>query len=72
MTELLQRAFDEASKLPKEQQDAIASLLLQELESEREWDRAFAGSQDALKRLADEALLEDERDKTEDLDPSSL
>jgi hypothetical protein len=72
MTELLQRAFDEASKLPREQQDAIASLLLLELESEREWDRAFTGSQDALKRLADEALLEDERDKTEDLDPSSL
>lgn len=72
MTELLQRAFDEASKLPEEQQDALASLLLQELESEREWDRAFTGSQDTLKRLSDEALREDQRGSTEDLDPSNL
>lgn len=72
MTELLKKAFDEASRLPREQQDAIASLLLKELQSDRQWDRAFEKSQDALAKLADEALAEDERGDTEDLNPSSL
>jgi hypothetical protein len=72
MTELLKKAFDEASRLPREQQDAIASLLLKELQSDRHWDRAFENSQDALAKLANEALAEDERGDTEDLNPSSL
>ena len=72
MTELLKKAFDQASRLPREQQDAIASLLLRELESDRTWDRAFENSQEALAKLADEALAADERGDTEDLDPSSL
>ncbi len=72
MTELLKKAFDEASKLPREQQDAIASLLLEELKSERRWDRAFEGSQDALARLADDALAEDARGDTRELDLSDL
>lgn len=72
MTELLKKAFDEASKLPREQQDAIASLLLEELRSDRNWDRAFEGSQAALAKLANEALIEDEIGETQDLDPSKL
>lgn len=72
MTELLKKAFDEASKLPREQQDAIASLLLDELKAERRWDRAFDDSQDALAKLANDALAEDDRGETEDLDPSKL
>lgn len=72
MTELLKKAFDEASKLPREQQDAIASLLLEELKAERRWDRAFDDSQDALAKLANDARTEDDRGETEDLDPSKL
>lgn len=72
MTELLKKAFNEASKLPREQQDAIASLLLEELKSDRNWDRAFENSQDALAKLADDALAEDQRGETEDLDLSNL
>lgn len=72
MTELLKKAFEEASRLPRDQQDAIASLFLEELKAERGWDRAFDGSQDALAKLADEALAEDERGETESLDPSQL
>ena len=72
MTEVLKKAFDEASKLPREQQDAIASLLLEELKSDRNWDQAFGNSQDALAKLANDALAQDERGKTEDLDASTL
>ena len=41
MTQLLERAFTEASKLPEPEQDAVASLLLAELESEQR--RALRG-----------------------------
>ena len=58
MTQLLERAFTEASRLPEPEQDAVASLLLAELESDRRWTRSFASSQDEMSRLADEALRE--------------
>ena len=52
MTPLLERALDEISKLAPPDQDAIASLILAELEDERRWDEAFARSQTQLERLA--------------------
>lgn len=41
MTELLQQAIDEISKLSTEQQDAIASRLLAELQDEQIWQERF-------------------------------
>ena len=35
VTKLLQKAFDEAAKLPEKNQDALGSLLLDEIEEER-------------------------------------
>jgi hypothetical protein len=72
MTELLQKAFREAAKLSPEDQDALASLLLAELESERRWEKKFARSEDALVKLADEALRDDDAGHTEDLIPEEL
>jgi hypothetical protein len=46
MTTLLQRAFAEAEKLPAEDQDAIASRLLAEVEDERQWAARFAATTD--------------------------
>ena len=46
MTTLLQRAFAEAEKLPIEDQDAIASRLLAEVEDERQWNARFAATTD--------------------------
>jgi hypothetical protein len=56
MTRLLQEAFKKASELPETEQDSLAKWLLEELQSEREWDRLFAESQDILDHLAKEAL----------------
>lgn len=56
MTKLLEEAFKKASELSENEQDTLAKWLLEELESERQWDRMFAQSQDVLERLADEAL----------------
>jgi hypothetical protein len=72
MTELLKKAFDEASKLPTDQQDAIASLLLEELKSDRDWGETFDRTQDALEKLADEAIRDHRAGKTDKLDPSAL
>jgi hypothetical protein len=58
MTELLQKAFAEAAKLSREEQDALAAMLLEELASEQRWSKALASSQDKLSELADEALAE--------------
>jgi len=52
------------SKLPPETQDAIAARMLMELEDERRWDEAFAGSQDKLARMADKAMEEFKAGKT--------
>ncbi len=52
MTQLLEKVLTEIYKLPPERQDAIASIILEELEDERRWDKTFAESQDQLTKLA--------------------
>jgi hypothetical protein len=64
MTELLEKEFSEVSKLDESQQNSFARWLLEELASERRWEKAFNDSQDLLSRLADEALAEYQADKT--------
>ena len=68
MTELLEKAFAEASKLPQEAQDMLARMLLDNLLAEEKWDDAFAKSQDKLAQLADEALNEYRDGKTKALE----
>lgn len=68
MTELLEKAFAEAAKLPQEAQDMLARMLLDDLAAEEKWDDAFAKSQDKLALLADEALAEYRDSKTKALD----
>jgi len=46
MTSRLRRALAEAEKLPVEDQDAIASRLLAEVEDERGWGCRFAATTD--------------------------
>lgn len=58
MTELLTKAFAEAAKLPEEEQDVIAALILKEIESEERWQTLFVASRDEMARLAEEALDE--------------
>ena len=58
MSQLLQQAFDKAMQLPETDQDALASIILQEIEAEARLDALFAKpeSADLLGRLADKAL----------------
>ena len=72
MTHLLEKAFAEAAKLSEDEQDAVARFLLQELKSEREWDKRFAESQSQLDQLAKEALDEQQEGQTRRLNPNKL
>ncbi len=72
MTELLERAFSEASRLTPEEQDALAAWILEELASEKRWSQAFSRSPGALQRLAEEAMAEYRAGLTEKLGPDTL
>jgi hypothetical protein len=71
MTKLLEKAFEVATKLPPEQQDAVAALVLDEISSEKRWDEAFAKSHDVLAALAKEALEAHAAGKTTPLNRDS-
>ncbi len=45
MTDLLSRAFTEASRLSDLEQNLVAQWLLDELASEKKWDSMFADSE---------------------------
>jgi hypothetical protein len=72
MTQLLERAYAQVQQLAEPDQDAIAALILGELEDEQCWQRSFAQSSPALVRLAQEALAEYRAGLTLPLDPETL
>ncbi len=46
MTKLLQQAIAQIQQLPPEQQDAIASRFLDELQDEQKWESRFTATTD--------------------------
>jgi hypothetical protein len=70
MTTVLEAALAEMAKLPPEEQDALAALLMDEIKSEQRWSASFAASQNLLKSLASDALAEHRVGKTKPLDKS--
>ncbi|MEM9540042.1 MAG: hypothetical protein AAGA60_11155 [Cyanobacteria bacterium P01_E01_bin.42] len=72
MTELLDRAISELKTLSARQQDAIATIIFEELEDERRWDETFARSPDTVAKLAEIAMTEHRAGKTKELDPETL
>jgi hypothetical protein len=72
MTTLLAKAFEEATQLPDVEQNALAKWLLEELESDRRWSKAFAESEDVLDKLADEAIEAKRQGRTTPLDLNRL
>ncbi len=54
MTKLLEKAFEALNKLPENEQDSFAQLIIEDLK----WDDSFTSSQDVLLSMANEALEE--------------
>ena len=74
MSQLMEQAFQQARLLPEEDQEALAAIILQEIESERRWEELFARpeSADLLSRMADEALAAVRAGRAEKLDLNEL
>jgi hypothetical protein len=74
VTRLMEQAIARASQLPQEGQDAIASIILREIEAEARWDELFADpkSADLLSRMADEAMAEVQSGRVRNLDLNDL
>lgn len=72
MTELLERAISRLQTLSESEQNAIASIILDEIEDEQRWDEAFSRSPDILAKLAASAMAEYRAGLTQELDPETL
>ena len=68
VTELLEDALRKVARLPQEEQDAIASQILETLEDEAAWKQKLARTHTMLQRLAQDASGENERGETRPLD----
>ena len=68
MSKLLEMALEKVVALPQDEQDAIASQILASLADEDAWKSSFAERRDVIRRMAREALEQDERGETLPLD----
>ena len=68
MTGLLEKALRRMESLSPEEQDAIASQIIETLDDEEAWAVSFRERPDVLRSLAREALEEHERGETRPLD----
>ena len=56
MTKLLNSAFEEISKLPEIEQNIFARFIINEIESEKKWEKKLSNSEYLLSNLANTAL----------------
>jgi hypothetical protein len=68
MTELLESALRKVAMLPQDEQDAIASQIIETLLDEAAWREKLAHDPEKLRRLAEEARQEHRRGETRPLD----
>lgn len=70
MTLTLRAAIAQAEALPESDQDALAALLLAEIESEARWDELFSRpeSERLLARMAAEAMRDHDAGRARPLD----
>jgi len=74
MSELMEKAIQKVKQLPEHDQESIAWIILQEIESEHRWEELFGRPQsaDVLARMADEALAEARAGRARPFDVNDL
>jgi hypothetical protein len=72
MTTLLETAFEKASTLSEIEQNRFAKLFMEEIQSEKKWDKLFSESEDLLAQIADKALDDYTNAKTTPLTQEQL
>ena len=68
MSTLLEKALEKVAALPQDEQDAIAGRILASIEDESAWKTRFAEKREVIRRMAREAIEEDERGETLPMD----
>ena len=68
MNELLEQALRKVAMLPREEQDAIASQIIETLDDEAAWKEKLSRDPNKLRRLAEEARQEHRKGQTRPLD----
>jgi hypothetical protein len=68
MTQLLQKALQKVGALSEDEQNAIASQILETLEDEEAWQQKLSSHPERLRLLAKEALEEHRRGDSHPLD----
>ena len=64
----MEAALKRIESLPPEEQDAIASQIIETLDDEQAWTQSFRADPEKLRRLAREALEEHRKGETRPLD----
>jgi hypothetical protein len=72
LTGLLEKALRRIEALSSEEQDAMASQILETLDDEEVWSRQFRDNPEVLSSLAQEALEEHRRGETRPLDELAI
>ena len=74
MLKIVEQMFQKITQLPVSDQEAIASIVLQEIESGQRWDELFArpNCPDILSQMADTALADVGADRAMKLDLNQL
>ncbi|HET9801623.1 MAG TPA: hypothetical protein VFP96_00165, partial [Candidatus Acidoferrum sp.] len=68
--EMLEEALRKVAALPKEEQDAIASQIIDTLQDETAWAERLASNPEKLRRLAEDARSESRNGESLPLDDS--
>ena len=68
MTQALSAAVACAANLPDEEQNVLAAIMLEEMESEQPWSALFAGSQNLLEQMASEAIQDFQAGRVQPID----
>ncbi|HEY5046655.1 MAG TPA: hypothetical protein VII49_01370 [Rhizomicrobium sp.] len=71
MNALLQKAIEEMARLPERDQEALAGLILAELDADENWNARFAQTQHQLGELVRRACEEAQTEGTLPYDPSN-
>ena len=72
MTKTLQQVIERLSQVPEDRQDALAALVLHELDEDERWARSTSENLQKLQGLVDVVLEADRRGQCELLDPDQL
>ena len=72
MTKALQDAIERLKQAPEDRQDALAALLVHELEEDERWSKSTATHSGKLEAFVQDVLEANRRGECEPLDPDQL